>query len=259
MSTQSQGSMLIVGAIAGGIGFVAFVALMILGEYAFSPALFLALVVAAAAAAFLFLGFHRKSSDVVSPAGPSLAQPRDMAPVTAEPGTAGVAPGSAGVEPGSAGVKVRPGTLLAGEQELAARKGAWTYQAAPAAAPVAAPAPAAAPVVAPAPADDTPLADDGAGKEPERLQGPRDGQTADDLKRIKGVGPKLEEMLHGMGFYHFDQIANWTAGEVAWVDDNLEGFKGRVSRDDWVAQAKILAEGGETEFSNRVDDGDVYT
>ena len=38
---------------------------------------------------------------------------------------------------------------------------------------------------------------------------------ADDLKKIKGVGPKLEAMLHGMGFYHFDQIANWTAAEVA--------------------------------------------
>ena len=66
----------------------------------------------------------------------------------------------------------------------------------------------------------------------------------DDLKIIKGVGPKLEEMLHGMGVFHFDQIAAWTAAEVAWVDDNLEGFKGRVSRDEWVAQARILAAGG---------------
>ena len=37
-----------------------------------------------------------------------------------------------------------------------------------------------------------------------------------------------------------------------------KGFKGRVSRDDWVEQAKILAAGGETEFSKRVEDGDVY-
>ena len=61
-----------------------------------------------------------------------------------------------------------------------------------------------------------------------------------------------------MGFYHFDQIANWTDAEIAWVDSNLEGFKGRATRDEWVAQAKILAAGGETEFSKRVDDGDVY-
>jgi NADH-quinone oxidoreductase subunit E len=84
------------------------------------------------------------------------------------------------------------------------------------------------------------------------------GGAADDLKRIKGVGPKLEQLCHSLGFYHFDQIAAWTADEIAWVDDNLEGFKGRVTRDDWVAQARVLAAGGTTEFSDRVDKGDVY-
>ena len=74
---------------------------------------------------------------------------------------------------------------------------------------------------------------------------------ADNLKLIKGVGPKLEALLHRLGFFHFDQVASWTADEVAWVDENLEGFKGRVSRDEWVAQAKILAAGGETEFSKK--------
>ena len=81
---------------------------------------------------------------------------------------------------------------------------------------------------------------------------------ADDLKAIKGVGPKLETMLNGMGFYHYDQIAKWSSEEIAWVDQNLEGFKGRVSRDNWVDQAKTLAEGGETEFSKKVKKGDVY-
>ena len=74
---------------------------------------------------------------------------------------------------------------------------------------------------------------------------------ADDLKRIKGVGPKLEKLCNKLGFYHFDQIAAWTRDEIAWVDDNLEGFKGRVTRDTWVAQAKILAKGGETAFSKK--------
>jgi predicted flap endonuclease-1-like 5' DNA nuclease len=95
------------------------------------------------------------------------------------------------------------------------------------------------------------------GTRPEALSGPRGGQ-ADNLKEIKGVGPKLEKLLHSMGFYHFDQVAAWTADEIAWVDANLQGFKGRVSRDNWVEQAKILAAGGETEFSKRVEDGDVY-
>lgn len=77
------------------------------------------------------------------------------------------------------------------------------------------------------------------------------GGVPDDLKLIKGVGPKLEKMLFGMGFYHFDQVAVWTPEQVAWVDNNVEGFKGRASRDKWVEQAKILAEGGETEFSKK--------
>jgi NADH-quinone oxidoreductase subunit E len=89
-----------------------------------------------------------------------------------------------------------------------------------------------------------------AGSRPAALPAARDGRP-DDLKRIKGVGPKLEALLNGLGFFHFDQVAGWTAAELAWVDANLEGFKGRASRDDWVAQARILAAGGETEFSGR--------
>ncbi|OIP82288.1 MAG: NADH-quinone oxidoreductase subunit E [Rhodobacterales bacterium CG2_30_65_12] len=95
------------------------------------------------------------------------------------------------------------------------------------------------------------------GTKPQTLAAPRK-TGADDLKRIKGVGPKLEAMLHKLGFFHFDQVAKWTASEVAWVDENLEGFKGRVSRDGWVDQAKILAEGGETAFSSKVKKGGVY-
>ena len=90
----------------------------------------------------------------------------------------------------------------------------------------------------------------GAGTKPALLTEARAGGP-DDLKRIKGVGPKLEALLHRMGVFHFDQIAAWTGAEVAWVDEALEGFRGRVSRDGWVAQAKILASGGETEFSKR--------
>ncbi|MFS4438815.1 NADH-quinone oxidoreductase subunit NuoE [Paracoccaceae bacterium GXU_MW_L88] len=77
-------------------------------------------------------------------------------------------------------------------------------------------------------------------KKPETLDGARDG-NADDLKKINGVGPKLEALLNSLGFYHFDQIANWTDEEVNWVDENLEGFKGRIERDEWVKQAKALA------------------
>ncbi|WP_420863072.1 NADH-quinone oxidoreductase subunit E [Algirhabdus cladophorae] len=88
------------------------------------------------------------------------------------------------------------------------------------------------------------------GKKPRTMKEPRKS-GADDLKLIKGVGPKLEKLVNSLGFWHFDQVAKWSGDEVAWVDQNLEGFKGRVSRDDWVAQAKVLASGGETEFSSR--------
>ena len=70
------------------------------------------------------------------------------------------------------------------------------------------------------------------------------GGKADDLKIIVGIGPKLEILCHKLGFFHFDQIAAWTAAEIAWVDDNLEGFKGRVTRDNWVDQARSLAARG---------------
>lgn len=92
---------------------------------------------------------------------------------------------------------------------------------------------------------------------PEMLDAPRGG-AGDDLKQIKGVGPKMEQMLYTMGVWHFEQMASWSAKEVKWVDDNLEGFKGRVTRDDWVKQAKVLAEGGTTEFSKKVKKGGVY-
>jgi NADH-quinone oxidoreductase subunit E len=96
-----------------------------------------------------------------------------------------------------------------------------------------------------------------AAKKPRTMKVPRKA-GADDLKLIKGVGPKLEKLLNTLGFYHFDQIAKWSAEELSWVDENLEGFKGRVSRDNWVEQARKLASGQETEFSKRVSDGDVY-
>ncbi len=71
------------------------------------------------------------------------------------------------------------------------------------------------------------------------LEAPRDGR-ADDLKKLSGVGPKLETLLHENGVYHFDQIAAWTEGEVAYMDEQV-AFKGRISRENWIEQAKDLA------------------
>ncbi len=163
-------------------------------------------------------------------------------------------PAAAAAQAAKAGVK--PSKPLAGEEELATRKGTWKYDngtaASAASTPAATPAPAAS-----EPAETEAAAAPSKADAPEQLSAAREGGP-DDLKMIKGVGPKLEQLLHSMGFFHFDQIASWKSKEVAWVDENLEGFKGRVSRDNWVEQAQTLSSGGSTEFSNRVKKGDVY-
>ncbi len=102
---------------------------------------------------------------------------------------------------------------------------------------------------------DTSGSTDGQEKEPELLKEARGGKP-DDLKKLKGVGPKLEATLNELGFFHFDQVASWGPQEVAWVDSRLK-FKGRIERDGWIEQAKVLASGGETDFSKRVEAGEV--
>ena len=80
------------------------------------------------------------------------------------------------------------------------------------------------------------------GRKPELLDAPRGG-GGDDLKQIRGIGPELERRLNGLGVWHFAQIARWDGEEVAWIDAHLEGFKGRITRDDWVGQARELSGG----------------
>lgn len=85
---------------------------------------------------------------------------------------------------------------------------------------------------------------------PERLSAPRKGR-ADDLKEIEGIGPAMEKLCNEMGFYHFDQIASWSDADVAWVDANMKTFKGRIVRDRWVAQAKLIGSEGLEAFRIR--------
>jgi len=65
--------------------------------------------------------------------------------------------------------------------------------------------------------------------------------TPDDLKKIKGIGPRLESLLHGLGVYHFRQIAAFTPDDISWIDQRLS-FKGRIEREKWVEQAKGFAD-----------------
>jgi predicted flap endonuclease-1-like 5' DNA nuclease len=173
-------------------------------------------------------------------AAPAAAAPAAAAPVPAAPMPAASAP-TASVPVPAAAMPVSPAPAAA-EPASAAPSAATPAPAA--AAPVAAassPAPAAA----------------GSPRRPEALAAARGGR-ADDLKIIKGIGPKLEQLCHRLGFYHFDQVAGWTADEIAWVDENLEGFKGRVTRDRWVPQAQAIVTHGPQEFLRRLEAGEAF-
>lgn len=95
------------------------------------------------------------------------------------------------------------------------------------------------------------------GKRPAGLAAARGGK-ADDLKLIRGIGKQNEGRLHGLGIWHFDQIAAWTAQESLWVGSYL-AFPGRIEREEWIKQAKVLASGKQTEFAKRAKAGFVKT
>lgn len=214
MNTTSGGwiNLLIVWAVASVAGFIGMALLMLVGGWTLTQAFF--------AAAVLFLVFGGLLSSLF------------LSPL----------PGPQ--KPGTAGFRTAAGTAH-GMTSQAAPLTSTTAKTE--AAPASTPKPASAAkssdtASAPKAAATAPAAAQGPGTRPAALKAPRKG-GADDLKLIKGIGPKLEKLCHSLGFFHFDQIAVWTPDEIAWVDQNLEGFKGRVVRDDWVAQAQELAKG----------------
>ncbi|ATW04027.1 hypothetical protein [Sphingorhabdus sp. YGSMI21] len=99
-----------------------------------------------------------------------------------------------------------------------------------------APKPVVAPVApAPAPQPEPEAATEGAPKIPPAVGEP------DNLRLIKGVGPKLNTLLISLGVTRFDQIAAWKEAEINEVDKHLGTFSGRITRDAWIDQAKFLA------------------
>ncbi|MDJ0825937.1 MAG: endonuclease [Rhodobacter sp.] len=270
---QTSASMTMTALIAGGVGLVAFVALMVIGDYRFAPALFLALILAIVVFVVLLIGFHRKTGPMTTGGGgtsaagsgstggapaasagagstggataasagaaASGADSSSGAPAAAASGAdsssgapaAAAASSAATTAPADAGGSpVKPSKPLAGQEELAAKKGEWTYDGGGADAGAAA-------------AGDGEVTGAGAAAEtePQTYSAPPD-DGADDLKVIKGVGPGLEKTLNGLGIYKYAQIADWGPSEIAWVDARLK-FKGRIERDGWIAQAKDLAGG----------------
>jgi len=189
-----------------------------------------------------------KAAPVAAPVAaskPALAAKPAAAPASkpaaaARPASSGSWTDTVSADSGKAGAgrgqtDLKPSVSLVDEATLRDGVGTWKYQGQ-------ASASSAAPAVTVA-TDVGETADTAGGETtPALLSAAREG-GADDLKLIKGVGPKLEGVLNDMGIYHFDQIAVWTASEVAWVDGRLK-FKGRIDRDGWIDQAKSLAAGG---------------
>jgi len=79
---------------------------------------------------------------------------------------------------------------------------------------------------------------------------------ADNLKLIKGIGAKNEKICNDLGVFHFVQIADWSSDEAAWVGHHM-AFPGRVEREHWIPQAKLLASGGDTDHSTGVKAGTI--
>ena len=133
---------------------------------------------------------------------------------------------------------------------------------APAPAPASAPDAAAAPAAAAASPGPTPAGDNGfahlrsvrsealVGEAGARVSTGRAGGESDDLKRIRGIGVLIEKKLNSLGIVHYEQIANWTGADTARISRLLD-FQGRIEREAWIEQARILATGGQTEFSRR--------
>ena len=93
------------------------------------------------------------------------------------------------------------------------------------------------------------------GSKPQGIAAPAEGE-ADDLKLIRGMGPRNEKACHALGIYQFRQIADWMPDEAIWVGHHI-AFPGRIEREHWIAQARLLASGGETEHSRAVKSGSM--
>jgi predicted flap endonuclease-1-like 5' DNA nuclease len=215
------------GLVAGGV-------MYIVGQYGFMASAFVAALVALIVGAIF--GMPKARVDALPEAAPE----EHAAPVMAEAAPAAPVMAAFAAMPAAEPVVAQPAKAAAAPKPAKA----------PAAVKPAAAKPAVAkPAAAPKPAK--PKKVDG----PARLTGPRNGR-ADDLKEIEGIGPAMEKLVNGLGFYHFDQLSNWSDADVAWVDTNMASFKGRIMRDKWVAQAKIIVAEGLDAFRIRAKTND---
>jgi len=91
-------------------------------------------------------------------------------------------------------------------------------------------------------AEDKPAKTEAAPAKAEKAEAKPAADFKDDVKLIGGVGPALEKKLATAGITSLAQIAKWTKADIAKLDEEL-GLRGRIERDEWVAQAKDLIAG----------------
>lgn len=225
--------------VAVGAGIIAFAVAKVVGEFDYTTSGFFGVVVTVASGLVLGMPWGAKDripkpEDAAAHHDAPAAAPAPVAEAMAAPATVTSAPVAEAPAPA-------PKPAAAPKPKAEAKPKAETKaKAAPAAKAKAEPAPAPAPV---------------GGTKPKALKSARKG-VADDLKVIEGIGPAMEKLLNEHGIFHIDQIASWGAAEVEWMDGNLKGFKGRVTRDKWVAQAKLIGEVGIEEFLRRAKTND---
>jgi len=205
--------------IAAAAGLVAFGALMVVGGFALMPAAAIAAVLVLVVGLILGMpwGAERGATPVRAPAEAAKAA-TGAATGAGHAAAAGSAPAAAPMTTPAAAVSAIAAVQPAAVQPAAVQPAAAAGASAPAG--------------------------------PLRLKAPRDGRP-DDLKEIEGIGPALEKLVNELGFYHFDQIAGWSDADVARVDAEMKGFKGRIARDRWVAQARIIVAEGLEAFRIR--------
>ena len=255
--------------IAAAMGLIAFAVAKVIGGFDYTTSGFFGLLVFIGAALFLVIpwGARERIPTAAGDASHAPAPVAEAAPAAAKvsagakaayAAVAPVAAASAAAAPAAAAKPAKAEKAAAGDVAVmeAPAKAAKPAKAPAAAKAEAAAAKPAAKTAAKASAKAEAAAPAvGEGTKPKALKAPRKGQ-ADDLKQIEGIGPALEKLCNELGIYHFDQIAGWGVDEVAWMDTNLKGFKGRVSRDRWVAQAKLIGEVGMEEFLRRAKTND---
>jgi predicted flap endonuclease-1-like 5' DNA nuclease len=209
------------------------------------------IVVALALVAILYFAWPRKKAEpprIEKPAEP--IAPREISPApepepvaqspakvakAAAPKAAKKAPAAAKAAPKPAAKKVAPKPAAA-ETAKAAKPATATAK------PKAAPAAKAA-----APAKEKPAPKPAAAVK----TAPAVPQIPDDIALLKGVGPKLVALLQSMGVTSLGQIATWSAADVTEIDSKLGAFAGRIKRDNWVDQAKLLSAGDIAGFEKK--------